>query len=281
MNQPLAIVPATSNTPTSASRLAAVVTGMPWSCAAGMKCVPTRPAVVAPQIANDPASSQNALLRAASRSTRSERASALPSVTGAGGASVAPYGNRPRSAGRSRISSSTGTATTVDASETTTTAVRQPCCSTSRASSGMKTRLPAAPPAVSTPVTRPCLALNQRPETVVAKAPAIEPLPSPTRTPQHRISCQLCVIRTVRPAPVEMVSSAQTTTSRTPKRSISAAANGAVSPYSVRLTETALAIVACDQPNSLFSASIIRPGVERNPAEPTRTSSATAATTQA
>ncbi len=230
MNQPLAMVPATSKTPTRASRLAAVVTGMPWSWAAGMKWVPTRPAVVAPQIAKEPASSQNALLRVESRSTRSVRASALPSATGAGGGSVAPYGRRPRSAGRSRISRSTGTATAVAARDTTTTAVRQPWCSTSAASSGMKTRLPAAPPAVSTPVTRPCLAWNQRPETVVAKAPAIEPLPRPTSTPQQRISCQLCVIRMVRPAPTEIVSRALTTTSRTPKRSISAAANGAVSP---------------------------------------------------
>lgn len=114
--------------------------------------------------------------------------------------------------------------------ETTTTAVRQPCCSTSQASSGMKTRLPAAPAAVSTPVTRPWRAANQRPETVVANAPAIEPEPRPTRTPQQSTSCQLCVISMVSPAPVDIVSRALTTISRTPKRSIRAAANGAVRP---------------------------------------------------
>ncbi len=258
-----------------------MVTGMPWSCAAGMKWVPTRPAVVAPQIANEPASSQNARVRAASRSTRSERASALPVTAGGAGGSVAPRGSRPRSAGRSRISSRTGTATAVAASETTTTAVRQPWWVTRAARTGMKTRFPAAPAAVRTPVTRPWWAWNQRPVMVVAKAPAIEPLPRPTSTPQQSTSCHGWVISTVSPEPVAISSSAQTVTSRTPKRSISAAANGAVSPYRVRLTETALETVACDQPNSLFSASIIRPGVERKPAAPTRTTSATPATTQA
>ena len=48
-----------------------------------------------------------------------------------------------------------------------------------------------------------------------------------------------------------------------PKRSISAAANGAVSPYSARLTETAKPIVPRDQPNSVCSGSISRPGRER------------------
>ncbi len=65
---------------------------------------------------------------------------------------------------------------------------------------------------------------------VVANAPAIEPLPSPTNTPQHSTSCQGSRISMVRPEPTEMVSSAQTTISRTPNRSISAAANGAVRP---------------------------------------------------
>lgn len=90
--------------------------------------------------------------------------------------------------------------------------------------------MPAAPAAVSTPVTRPCRARNQRPVMVVANAPAIEPLPRPTNTPQHSTSCQGSRISMVRPEPTEMVSSAQTTISRTPNRSISAAANGAVRP---------------------------------------------------
>ena len=43
-----------------ASSPAATVVGMPWSLAAGMKCVPIRPLVVIPQIAKLAASSQNA-----------------------------------------------------------------------------------------------------------------------------------------------------------------------------------------------------------------------------
>jgi len=57
-----------SNRPTSASRPAAVVVGMPWSWAAGMKWVPIRPFVDAPQIAKPAASNQNARVRAANRS---------------------------------------------------------------------------------------------------------------------------------------------------------------------------------------------------------------------
>ncbi len=134
------------------------------------------------------------------------------------------------SAGRSRISTRTGTATALAASETTTTAERQPCCSTSQAPTGRKTRLPAAPAAVSTPVTRPWRARNHRPVMVVAKAPAIEPLPRPTSTPQQSTSCQGSRISMVSPEPTEMVSSAQTTTRRTPNLSIRAAAKGAVRP---------------------------------------------------
>ena len=58
----------------------------------------------------------------------------------------------------------------------------------------------------------------------------MEPVPSPTSTPQQRISCQLAVMNTVSPLPAETTSSAAVTTLRMPKRSISAAANGDVSP---------------------------------------------------
>ena len=54
VSQPDAIVPTTSNRPTSASSPAAVVSGMPWSWAAGMKWVAISPLVVTPQIANPP-----------------------------------------------------------------------------------------------------------------------------------------------------------------------------------------------------------------------------------
>lgn len=79
-------------------------------------------------------------------------------------------------------------------------------------------------------MTSPRRSVNQRPVTVAAKASAIEPLPRPTITPQRRTSCQLVVMKTVRPAPVAITVRAAATTRRMPKRSIRAAANGAVSP---------------------------------------------------
>ena len=45
---------------------------------------------------------------------------------------------------------------------------------------------PSAPPAVSTPVTSPRRWTNQRPVTVATNASAIEPVPSPTSTPQQQ-----------------------------------------------------------------------------------------------
>lgn len=79
-------------------------------------------------------------------------------------------------------------------------------------------------------MTSPRRAVNQRPVTVAAKASAIEPLPRPTSTPQDRTSCQLAVMKTVSPAPAAITVRATATTRRIPNRSISAAANGAVSP---------------------------------------------------
>ena len=68
--------------------------------------------------------------------------------------------------------------------------------------------------------------------TVAAKASAIDPLPSPTNTPQYITSCHAAVIHTVSSDPTEMTVSATATTFRIPYRSMSAAANGAVTPYS-------------------------------------------------
>ena len=62
-----------------------------------MKCVPTRPFVVAPQIAKPPAKSQNALVRVASRRADNARRAAPPDGAGAAGASSAgaPYAVTP------------------------------------------------------------------------------------------------------------------------------------------------------------------------------------------
>lgn len=83
---------------------------------------------------------------------------------------------------------------------------------------------------VSTPVTRPLRRTNQRPVMVATNASAIDPVPSPTSTPQQSRSCQLALMKTVSPLPAATSSSATETTRRMPNRSIRAAANGAVSP---------------------------------------------------
>ena len=85
-------------------------------------------------------------------------------------------------------------------------------------------------PAEKIPVTRPRCRTNQRLATIAPNTRAIAPVPTPTGTPQRNHSCHASVITMVRPAPSETITSAAATTRRTPNRSISAAANGAVSP---------------------------------------------------
>lgn len=75
--------------------------------------------------------------------------------------------------------------------------------------------------------------------------------------------------------------SATTTTRRMPKRSISAAAKGAVSPYSAMSMETARPISPRDQPNSVLSGSMRRPGRALKAAPPMIVTKVTAATIQA
>ena len=125
---------------------------------------------------------------------------------------------------------------------------------------GRKISCPVALAAVRMPETRPRRATNHRPTTVATSAIAIEPVPSPTMTPHSITSCHDAVMNTVSPLPAATISSAIDTTRRTPKRSISAAANGAVIPNRARLTDSAAEIVPIDQPNSARSGSIITLG---------------------
>ena len=78
-----------SKMPTTIKSPAAVVVAIPWSCAEGMKWMPIRPFVVAPQIANAPAKAQKDLVRAACRSALSAKAAASP-VVGVGSMSRSP-----------------------------------------------------------------------------------------------------------------------------------------------------------------------------------------------
>ncbi len=134
--------------------------------------------------------------------------------------------------------------------------------------------------AVSTPVTRPRRAANQRFATVAASTLAIEPVPSPTTTPHSTTSCQDAVMRTVSPEPVDTSTRASSTTRRTPNRCMAAAANGPVSPNRTRLTLTARLTASRLNPSSCSGTSRT-PGVERKPLAASRVRNATPATTQA
>ncbi len=90
MSTPDAVVPMMSNTPMRASRLAAATGATPWSWAAGRKCVPMSPLVLAPQTKKLPASSQKVPLCADSRSPAKATATGLPVAASDGGSSVAP-----------------------------------------------------------------------------------------------------------------------------------------------------------------------------------------------
>jgi len=164
---------------------------------------------------------------------------------------------------------------------TTSAADRQPMFTASHASAGRKISWPVAPAAVSAPRTRPRRCTNQRLATIAARTVAIDPVPTPTTTPQSKSSCHGWCMKIVRPDPAETVSSAPTTTLRTPKRSIKPPANGAKRPKSIRLMETAIEIVARDQPNSCWSGTIRTAGVDRKPAAASSVNHVTAATTQA
>jgi hypothetical protein len=197
---------------------------MPWSCAAGTKCVPISPLVVAPQIAKPATSAQKVRVRAASRSARTASRAApgrtastpwLASCTGespGSASSSAPYAVTPRSSGRSRRTSTTSGTTDRAAAAMTSDATRQPVCVATTATTGRKISWPVALPAVRMPVTSPRWRTNQRWATVAAKTRAMEPVPSPISTPHVSTSCHDDCTKTVRAAPVAIRSRATVVT---------------------------------------------------------------------
>ena len=88
VNQPDAVLPTMSKTPITASKPAAVTCGMPWSCAAGMKCDCTAPFVVHPQMKNVPARSQKSRTWIAWRRTLNGVANTPPVGRGGAGSGV-------------------------------------------------------------------------------------------------------------------------------------------------------------------------------------------------
>ena len=95
---------------------------------------------------------------------------------------------------------------------------------------GRKTSCPVELAAEKTPMTIPRCSTNQRLATIAPKTSASDPVPIPTAKPQRSHSCQAAVMTRVSPDPRATSSREMGTTRRRPKRSIRAAANGAVSP---------------------------------------------------
>ncbi len=128
---------------------------------------------------------------------------------------------------------------------------------------GKKMSWPVALPAVSMPMTRPFFAINQRFAIFAAKTKAIEPVPTPTTTPHVSMRCHGFEIKSVENEPMLTQVRAAITTLRTVKRSISAAANGAVRPKSKTLRLIAAEIEARDQPKASCSGMMRTDGAER------------------
>ena len=84
--------------------------------------------------------------------------------------------------------------------------------------------------AVSMPTTSPRRCWNQRAATVAPSTSATMPVPRPISTPQSATSCQSSVMNSEARTPDDTMPIAATTTARTPKRLMKAAANGAISP---------------------------------------------------
>ncbi len=246
-------MPTMSKTPTTASSPAAVVCAMPWSCAAGTKCVPISPLVVAPQIAKPATSAQNVRVRATPSRSASTASRPAPGRAGlralvglerrASASRVGSLGAVRRDAavrGWSRSTSSTSGTTASAAAAMTSDAARHPACAATTATTGRKISWPVALPAVRMPVTSPRLphepALRDGGGEHQRHRPGAQP--DQHAPGQHQLPARAARRRSA-PDPAAISSSAHAVTRRMPNRSISAAANGAVSPNSTRLTPTA------------------------------------------
>lgn len=146
------------------------------------------------------------------------------------GADAVPYGVVPTSSGRSATTKrATGTSSS-DVAAVMSAAYRQPGPLASTAKAGRKMSCPVELAAEKNPVTRPRLVANHRLATTEPSTKAIAPVPTPTNRPHSTHSCHGWLISTVSPLPTDTSSSAAVSTRRRPKRSMRAAANGAVSP---------------------------------------------------
>ena len=230
-------MPTMSKTPTSASRLAAVVSGRPWSCAAGMKCVPTRPFVVAPQIAKPPTRNQNVpvvdAVRSATASAGPGRARPVARTGRVDGlVDGAAVGLQRRRRPGSRAASTPRAAPrSARRPSTVSAATFQPCAAMISASTRQEDQL----------AGRAAGGQDAGDQAAAGDEPAAGDRSRRRRAPSNRCrgrparpstgsAATAAVMKTVSPLPAATSTSAAPTTRRRPNRSISAAANGAVRP---------------------------------------------------
>ena len=109
-------------------------------------------------------------------------------------------------------------------------AERHPFSSMVREITGRNSNCPVANAVPRMPRTSPRWWANQRFAIRAPRTRAVEPVASPTNTPHSTVSCHDCVMKTVRPVPSASSAMAPATMRRTPKRSMRAVANGAVTP---------------------------------------------------
>jgi hypothetical protein len=188
---------------------------------------------------------------------------------------------RPTSSGRFFINRSTAGTIRSATVATAMEAARHPDTVTSTARNGRNPICPVALLAESTPITSPRRRTNQRFATVAARTEASAPVAMPITTPHSSTSSQVVRIWVVNAAPTAMINSAVTVTRLMPNRTMSAAANGPLNPYSTRLTATAREMDARSHPNSCCSGTMSTDGVERKPAAKIRMKKVTPAMTQA
>ena len=158
------------------------------------------------------------------------------------------------------MNSSTSAITPRHSTASGSSGARQPQRSIIQAATGRQISWPVAALAVRIPMTSPRRDANQRLETTAPSTSAVMPLPSPSTTPHSTTRCQSCVTSPAISIPPPTSASATLTTARTPKRSISTAANGPIRPNSAKRSARAEEIWLVDQPNSCASGCSIAPG---------------------
>ena len=210
-----------------------------------MKWVAISPLVGAPQIAKPPPAAQKVRVRAASARVATARRAGpgpAPGAIGSPGATGVPAGApgaTPRSAGRWAGAAAPAGSRPGGRGHHPSEADRHPDRSLIQASTGRKVSWPVALAAVRTPMTSPRRRTNQRLARMATKTRAIDPVPRPISTPPQQDQLPAPGDGDAQTAAGRDQQGRRWSTARTPKRSMRAAANGAVSPNSTRLTPTA------------------------------------------